>query len=348
MDVKSSAERFDDAVATLPEAIKVPLLGIPNSAKASAGEVRLRVGRAVSITCGSRTWFVDNRSQLHNIPRNCFRVSGVQIEEAVAAMCEYSVHSHQQELLGGYIALRGGHRAGICGTAVLTKGEMTAVRDISSLNIRIAREIRDAAAPLMEKLFKNGLCGVLIVGPPSSGKTTILRDLARRLADGEEGRYWKVSVVDERGELGAVWEGEPQNNLGVSCDVLNGYAKGEGILSAVRSLSPDVVICDEIGAKAEVDGILDGINCGVRFIASAHAASIGELLSRRQILRLIQNCAFDKIVRLGGPDNPGRIEEIIEVGELPHEASRAVPGRSMFYNDGDFHGVKLIRAGHEA
>jgi len=345
MDVQTSANRFDQAVYTLPKHIREPLLGVAGSVKASAFEVRLRVDKPISITCGGQTWFLDRDAQLHNLPRHCWVLSPQDISQAVVEMCAYSIHSHQQEMTSGYISLRGGHRAGICGTAVLERGRITGVRDVTSINLRIAREIRGVANVLIDEIYRKELCGLLITGVPSSGKTTILRDLARQLAGGVTGRYIRIAVVDERGELGAVYQGVPQNDLGDTCDILSGYPKGEGILSAVRTLSPQVILCDEIGAGAEVESILDGLNCGVKIIATAHGSSIAEVLRRPQIRRLVEQGAFEKIVRLGDAEEPGKILEIANVGELEDEAAGTGPARPLLDSDRNEHGIEFVKAG---
>lgn len=343
MEVQNHAERFDSAANLLNVKLRDILLGVPAQAKRSAMEIRIRVGSPVAITCPGQIWFLGKSSDLHNIPQNGYLATKQDIADSIITMCEHSVHTHQHEMKNGFISLRGGHRAGLCGSAVLSAGEISAVRDVTSINLRIAREIRGAANDLVHRVFNRGLCGALIAGIPSSGKTTLLRDLARQLSSGKAGRHYKVAVVDERYEIGAVYNGAPQNYLGPACDILSGYPKGEGIITAVRTLSPDVIICDEIGMKDEVDSIIDGLNCGVKIIASAHASSIEELCKRRQITRLIDNGAFKKIVMLGSWDKPGQIQEVVEVGEIGDKAGRSVPYNSMFIDDGDLHGVGTLQ-----
>jgi stage III sporulation protein AA len=195
--------------------------------------------------------------------------------------------------------------------------------------------VRDAAAPIVRRVFQGGVCSLLIVGAPSSGKTTVLRDLARQLSCGKAGGYLKVAVVDERCELGAVYDGVPQNDLGPCCDILSGYPKAEGILTAVRTLSPQVILCDEIGGEPEVSGMLDGVNCGVKMIATAHAATIAELKGRKQIRRLLEYGVFDQIVRLGGADSPGQIVEIVEAGGFLAQDHRIPLHHSLLLDGGD-------------
>ena len=199
------------------------------------------------------------------------------------------------------MTIRGGHRAGICGTAVYKDHALTNIRDVSSVNIRVARQVDGAADQLLKNLGTN-FKGLLLCGAPACGKTTVLRDLARQLTDNSQK---KVCVIDERGELAGTYAGVCQNNLGQS-DILNGYTKGEGIMQALRCLSPDVIICDEAGGREDVQAIAQGVNAGVSIVASIHAATPQELLARSQ----------GKIFK--GRQQPGEIKEIKKTKELFH------------------------------
>ncbi|MCL2579452.1 MAG: stage III sporulation protein AA [Oscillospiraceae bacterium] len=342
MEVKSGVYRFEQVARSLPPRLRGVLLALPEKAKNTALEVRLRVDQPLAITYPGQTWFVDLNAQMHNIPRACFSVTPQEIEEAVLAISSYSVHTHQHEMKNGYITLRGGHRAGVCGQAVLSGGKISALREITSINLRIARDIDGAADRVVSAAFAAGIHGTLIAGPPASGKTTILRDLARQLSDGRAGSYYKVAVVDERGEIGAVHGGLPQNNLGPCCDILSGYPKGEGILMAVRTLSPQVIICDEIGGEDEVTGMLDGLRCGVKLVVSAHAESLEELLSKRQIVRLLREGAFSKIILLGWAGQPGAVAQIISTEDLTYADGRYTLDRPLLHPAGDVCGVRVV------
>ncbi len=348
MDAQSNIFRFDQAVSALPGRLREALTGLPAAAKCAACEVRLRVDKPMMLCCPNQNWFVDTRSQLHNLPSGCFAVTPDEISSAVLGLCSYSVHAHEGEMKNGFISLRGGHRAGVCGTAVIAEGRVSAVREVTSVNIRIARDLRGAADELMRHIFERRIEGVLVAGPPSSGKTTILRDLARQLSGGRLGQYLKVAVIDERFELAAVSGGVPQNDLGPACDILSGYPKGEGVMTAVRTLSPQVIICDEIGGGEDVTSMLDGLRCGVKMIASAHAESVDELLGKRQVTRLLREGAFGAIVMLGGADKPGSVTQILRTEELCYENGRFVTHRPLLYHDGRRDGVELVGEGTQA
>jgi stage III sporulation protein AA len=238
------------------------------------------------------------------------------MEESFRNLCSYSVYSHENEIRNGYITLSGGHRAGICGTAVLQSDSVSSVRGISSINLRISREIRGAADELLDRIWDRLAGGLLLAGAPSSGKTTILRDLARQLSSGVRGNLKKVAVIDERGEIAGTYCGVPQNDLGCCCDVLDGYPKAEGILLAVRTLSPDIILCDEIGSEREVGAVEQGLNTGVILIASIHAGSIEELVRRKQAIKLLRTGAFATVAQLDASKGPGKIAGIYKAGDL--------------------------------
>lgn len=256
-------------------------------------EIRLRTGRSA---CAVMT---DGRTLKCSSP---FRQQ--DITECFLELCRNSVHSFAREISEGYITLPGGHRVGFCGTAVEQCGKLSTLKDISSLNIRFAREVRGCAEELCRRAFPDGLCSLIVCGKPLSGKTTVLRDTARIL-----GESHRVAVVDCRGEIAGVSGGVPALDIGENTDVLNGYPKGEGIMCALRSLSPEVIICDEIGGDAEE--VRQCMNCGVRLIVSAHAGSIPELMSRPALRELLP--LFDRAALLG---ERGRLKELVELSEV--------------------------------
>ncbi len=267
----------------------------------NANEIRLRVNKpAVIVTSTGYKILCEQRP-----------ISPEEIRETFEKLCDYSIYSHQSELAEGFITLPGGHRAGICGTAATDSNGNRTLKYVSSINIRISNEYIGCSNEIFEKAFEKGLCGLLISGPPCSGKTTVLRDIALSLSSQPYDK--NVVIVDERGEIAAVHRGEPQNTLGIFCDVLNGYPKGEGILNAVRTLAPNVIICDEIGGEHEVEAVCQGLNAGVTVISTIHACNIDELYRREQFKKLLGTGAFEKVAFLKDGCR-GVLSDIIEVG----------------------------------
>lgn len=308
MDTYENSKKFDEAVKCL--GIFQAILNLPYQIKSKVQEVRIRVDKPLMLTLPNDNLFVDENGKGCSVAStNSLIANKENMDEMFRNLCNYSVHSHQREIKNGFITIKGGHRAGICGTAVTDNNEITNLRDISSINLRIAREIKGVSKDLVNFLLADEyINGMLVFGSPGCGKTTVLRDLARLLADGSSNnKFYRVCIVDERGELAATFEGVPQNDLGISCDILDGYPKSEGITQSIRSLSPDFIICDEIGSLEDVKALENSINAGVTIIASVHAKDIQELISRPLIKKLILDGAFKKAVALKNRNHPGEI-----------------------------------------
>ncbi len=300
---------FDEASKSLGVKLYELLSSLDEHTKANTQEIRLRSDCKVNLRIKGEM------KTLEHLPP----ISTSILREAFDSICGYSVYAHRQEIAKGYITVRGGHRAGICGTAVTDNDNVTMLREITSINLRIARSFSGCSAQLFSCIGFERPCGILIAGAPMSGKTTLLRDIAAGLSKGATGRRYAVSVIDERGELAAVHDSTPQYKCIRTCDVLSGYPKGEAITAAVRSMSPEIIVCDEIGTVSEAQAIGEGLNSGVSVIASVHAHSEDELMRRPVISQLLCTGAFEYIVLLSR--SPMNIEKIIKTEELKNENS---------------------------
>lgn len=306
-------ERFFQGIQCLSVDLRDKLFEIPDNLKNTIQEIRLRVNRPIAIVCPNITYYLTlNGGLISTYIENSMLISSKNdILDVFHNICNYSVYSKQDEICNGFVTMYGGHRAGICGTAIIENERIVNIRDISSINIRIAREHKGCAENIANKFNKmNG--GVLICGPPCSGKTTVLRDLARILS---EKNHKNVSLIDERGELAGTYLGVHQNDIGM-CDVFDGYKKSVGMNQAVRAMAPDIIICDEIGSDDDIIALEHSIKCGVAIIATVHAINDYELKRKKNIDKLISIGAFENIIFLSGRQKPGEIQKIMKASDV--------------------------------
>lgn len=307
-----SQKRFAAAINCICKNISHRLIPLVPKLADSVQEIRLRLSRPIALVCPDNTYYLTQNGGLSNtiIGDAMVLATKADIVDTFNNICNYSVYNRQSEIINGFVTMYGGHRAGICGTAVMNNNKLVNIRDITSINIRIAREHKGCAENLYNKII-NVSGGVLVCGTPCSGKTTVLRDLARLISVKEQKN---VALIDERGELAGTTSGCFQNDIGM-CDVYDSYKKSEAMIQAIRSMAPDVLICDEIGSDDDVYAVEKSVNCGVRVISSVHCTSEYELRQKKNIMSLINLGAFKTLVYLSGRNNPGEIEKIVQAGD---------------------------------
>lgn len=299
-------ERVFQCIGFLPADIAAQIYRIPNSFLQNMTEIHIRCQRPISCTCAGKE--IPIQIMLPEIiPK---KITRDDCERIFRSICRYSQHRYQSQIAAGYIPLPGGHRVGLSGSAVRDDaGSYVGMADFSSFCIRISNEYIGCAKPLFNKMWPK-TDGILIVGLPATGKTTLLRDFVRLLS------YKKrVVVIDEKGEIGAAYNGSLQNDLGPNTDVLTGYEKAKGIPIAVKNLAPQVVACDEIGLNDDILALERAMIGGVDLIATIHgtASSVRE----NQLVRLLaQKKILNHFVFLRAGGAPTTIERICEVHDL--------------------------------
>lgn len=222
-----------------------------------------------------------------------------ELRQVVENATQSSAHTALDKVCQGFVTLRGGHRVGLCGTVVKKGGKIVTLRELSSLCVRVARPVTGLAGPLLPRLMENGqFLSTLILAPPGAGKTTLLRDLVRTLSDGEGCPPHRVSVADERGEIAALWRGEPQLYIGRRTDVLDGCAKAEGLSILIRGMNPQIAAVDEITRPEDAQAVIEAAGCGVALIATAHGAGIEDLDRRPAYRELLAAGVFRRLVVL--------------------------------------------------
>ena len=273
----------------LPKAAARPLNALPEG---SLREIRVRAGQSIRLS----TRQGETICPCEPTPQ--------QVAQMAEALCEHALYARAEEQRSGFVTLRGGHRMGLCGRVICQGQSIRALRDISSFCIRIAGQWRGAADGLIGQLTdENGFCrSTLIVGLPGMGKTTLLRDSLRRLS--EAGR--RVCVVDERSEIAAMCDGLPQLEVGPCTDVLDGCGKEAGLRWLLRSLSPEVLVTDELSDTLDAQAALEAIRSGVSMLATVHGRDLDSVCGRNTLYPLVRNRAFERYAVL----------DVHEVGKL--------------------------------
>ncbi|MBR3962907.1 MAG: Flp pilus assembly complex ATPase component TadA [Oscillospiraceae bacterium] len=259
----------------------------------SVKEIRITVNFPVEVITDERRFYINNR-----------KISISEINEIFSSFCEYSVHAFKNEICEGFITSEGGIRIGICGTAIYSDGKISNIKNISSLNIRIPHEIKGTSENIIN-FIENG--GILIIGPPCSGKTTLLRDFSRKASE-----KYLVTIVDERMEISGTAEGIPSFDVSNS-SVLNGFIKSDGIKTAVRSMAPEIIVCDEFGDENDINSALFAMKSGVKIVASIHSSDKNDFLTKPFVKEILEKKIFETFIFL---NKKHKITEILKTEEF--------------------------------
>ena len=233
-----------------------------------------------------------------------YNILQTEIFQIVERLCENSIYAYKNQICEGFITIKGGHRVGLTGSCVIENGKITNIKYISSLNIRIAREVKNCSTRILREIIdieNKTIYNSIIVAPPGRGKTTILRDIIRRISDGIEEINFRgktCGVVDERGEIAAMYKGAPQNDVGIRTDIIENVSKNKGIHMLIRTMAPEIIACDEIGSKEDVEAIHYALYSGVKGIFTMHGKNVEDIKNNKQIYELIENREIQKIIFL--------------------------------------------------
>lgn len=266
-------------------------------------EIRLRVERPIVLK------FKDNDKVIK------YNVTTEDILSTLQILCENSIYTYQGQIAEGFITVKGGHRVGISGSCAIENGKVINIKYIYSLNFRIARQVIGSSNPALRHILNlenNSIYNTLIVSAPGTGKTTILRDIIRQLASGiKEIKFLaiNVGVVDERGEIAAMYKGIPQNDIGIKTDIMENVSKNIGIRMLIRSMAPKVIVADEIGKREDIEAIHYAVCSGCKGIFTAHGSTFEDISLNPVIHNLIETHTIDRLIFLDEKEK-GKIKEL--------------------------------------
>lgn len=277
-------------------------------------EIRLRIHAPLLMIFNNHEYYITPEGNLSRRVDEAYMVSRQELKETLEYMSNYSLYAFEEEMKQGFITIQGGHRIGIAGKTITDDHGIRSMKFISFINVRLSHQVRGCAGPVLPFLYENGdILHTLIVSPPRCGKTTLLRDIIRQVSNGTgPNAGMTVGVVDERSEIGACYQGVPQNELGIRTDILDCCPKVQGMMMLIRTMSPRVIAVDEIGTREDLEAIEYVMNCGCKLIATVHGSSIEDIRQKPVLRKLVMERWFERYIILNNRGHIGNVNQIYD------------------------------------
>ena len=253
-------------------------------------EIRLRVHAPLLMICNNREYYITREGNLSMRAEEAYLVTREALKETLDYMSSYSLYAFEEEIKQGFITIQGGHRIGIAGKTITDGHGIRSMKFISFINVRLSHQVKGCAESVLPYLYdRDMIFHTLIISPPRCGKTTLLRDIIRQVSNGSaEHAGLTIGVIDERSEIGACYQGIPQNELGIRTDILDCCPKAQGMMMLIRSMAPEVVAVDEIGGENDLEALRYVMNCGCRILATVHGNSMEDIREKPGLSSFLQ------------------------------------------------------------
>ncbi|MEW4414617.1 stage III sporulation protein AA [Clostridium sp. AN503] len=277
-------------------------------------EIRLRIHAPLLMIFNNHEFYITPEGNLSKRADEAYLVSRQALKETLEYMSSYSLYAFEEEIKQGFITIQGGHRIGIAGKTITDEHGIRSMKFISFINVRLSHQVKGCASMVLPYLYESGdILHTLIISPPRCGKTTLLRDIIRQISNGtgtEPGMT--VGVIDERSEIGACYQGVPQNELGIRTDILDCCPKVQGMMMLIRTMSPRVIAVDEIGSREDLEAIEYVMNCGCKLIATVHGSSIEDIKQKPVLRKMVMERWFERYIILNNRGRIGNVDQIYD------------------------------------
>lgn len=288
-------------IRILNETLKNAILKTPVD---RINEIRIRLNKKIIVTIDNKSYYL-SQDGLSSKEERAIVCDSETIEFIIKRACENSVYAYTDQIKNGYITTKGGIRIGLAGEGVIDKNQIKNLKNISSLVIRIPKEVKGCSSEIMGYLTREEFMNTLIVSPPGCGKTTMIRDIIYQLSN--KNYCYNVLLIDEKYEIANCFNGTPLLDVGNFCDVLSGVPKWYGFDVGIKNLKPDIIVTDEIGSEKDCDSIFRASTSGIKILASVHASNIEDVAKKEEFEKLIRNKVFKRFVILSSNNGPGSI-----------------------------------------
>ncbi|ABO49591.1 conserved hypothetical protein [Desulforamulus reducens MI-1] len=308
---------LDEVLKLFPPNLRQMLTELPLPIKEEVEEIRIRQGRPLMLGLAQGDCFVNDQGSVSAKATEAYTINNLDVERITQLVSRSSLYALEEELRNGYITLPGGHRVGITGKVLTDQGGIRNIKYISGFNFRISRAVVGVADKVLPYLISSDgrFYHTILVSPPRCGKTTMLREIIRRLSEGVPELGFSgvtVGVVDERSEIAGCYRGVPQRDIGPRTDVLDACPKAPGMMMLLRSMGPMIIATDEIGRQEDVAALEEVLNAGVKVLSTVHGATLEELADRPALQYLFRIKAIQRFIILGRSRGVGTVEDIID------------------------------------